>query len=84
MLRTVTAGSSSYISQILLFFQPLFVYQVEGELYFKVSRKEIKKLLLFLRYHTQTLYKQLIDIYGLDYEEKLNRFEICYNLLSLD
>ena len=84
MLRTVTAGSSLYISQILLFFQPLFVYQVEGELYFKVSRKEIKKLLLFLRYHTQTLYKQLIDIYGLDYEEKLNRFEICYNLLSLD
>jgi len=84
MLRKVTAGSSLYISQILLFFQPLFVYQVEGELYFKVSRKEIKKLLLFLRYHTQTLYKQLIDIYGLDYEEKLNRFEICYNLLSLD
>jgi len=84
MLRRVTAGSSLYISQILLFFQPLFVYQVEGELYFKVSRKEIKKLLLFLRYHTQTLYKQLIDIYGLDYEEKLNRFEICYNLLSLD
>jgi NADH:ubiquinone oxidoreductase subunit C len=84
MLRRVTAGPSLYISQILLFFQPLFVYQVEGELYFKVSRKEIKKLLLFLRYHTQTLYKQLIDIYGLDYEEKLNRFEICYNLLSLD
>jgi NADH-quinone oxidoreductase subunit C len=84
MLSLFKTKSSLYIEQIRLFFQPLFVYQVEGELYLKVNRKEIKKLLFFLRYHTQTLYKQLIDVYGVDYVEKLNRFEICYNLLSLD
>ena len=51
MLSLFKTKSSLYIEQIRLFFQPLFVYQVEGELYLKVNRKEIKKLLFFLRYH---------------------------------
>lgn len=84
MLRSSFAGFSSFISQLPLFFQPLFAYQVEGELYLKVNREGIKKLLTFLRYHTQTLYQQLIDLYGVDYGERFNRFEICYNLLSLE
>jgi len=84
MLYHNNAGSSVYVTQILLFFQPLFAFQVEKELYFKVTRTGIKKFLFFLKNHTQSLYKQLIDIYAIDSGEKLNRFEICYNLLSLE
>ncbi len=61
----------------------MIVYTVKGEIYCKVNRKSSKQFLIFLKYHTNTLYKQLIDLYGVDYGEKLQRFEICYNLLSL-
>ena len=83
MLRSSVAGFSTFVNKLTLFFQPLLAYQVEGELYLKVNNKGIKNLLTFLRYHTLTLYQQLIDIYGVDYGERLNRFEVCYNLLSL-
>lgn len=83
MLRSSVAGFSTFVNKLTLLFQPLLAYQVEGELYLKVNNKGIKNLLTFLRYHTLTLYQQLIDIYGVDYGERLNRFEVCYNLLSL-
>jgi len=74
---------SSFTAYLTIIFQPLLVYQIEGELYLKTNSKNVKKLLTFLRYHTQTLYEQLIDLYGVDYSERFNRFEICYNVLSI-
>lgn len=62
---------------------PGLIYKVENELYIKVNYNLINKVCFFLHYHTQTLYQQLIDLYGVDYFERLNRFEICYSLLSL-
>ena len=83
MLSSAFVGFSSFLGLVTSFFQPVLGYQVEGEFYLKVSKGAVNKLLTFLRYHTQTLYQQLIDIYGVDYGERLNRFEVCYNLLSL-
>lgn len=83
MLNQSFAGNSSFFQQIVLFFQPLLAYRVENELYLKINREGLNPLLAFLKYHTQTLYQQLVDIYGVDYGEKLNRFEICYNFLSV-
>lgn len=74
---------SAFTTYLTIIFQPLLVYQIEGELYLKTNSKNVKKLLTFLRYHTQTLYEQLIDLYGVDYNERFNRFEICYNVLSI-
>lgn len=76
-------GLSSFVAKLTDYFQPLLVYQIDKEVYLKVNREGLKPLFTFLRQHTQTLYHQLIDIYGVDYIERLNRFEICYNLLSV-
>ena len=61
----------------------LFIYEIKGQLYCKINKKDLKFFLLFLRDHTNTLFKELIDCYGLDYNERIQRFEICYILLSL-
>uniref|UniRef100_A0A4Y5WSC5 NADH dehydrogenase [ubiquinone] iron-sulfur protein 3 n=1 Tax=Pellia epiphylla TaxID=40340 RepID=A0A4Y5WSC5_9MARC len=43
------------------------------------------QLLYFPKYHTNTRFKVLIDICGVDYpSRKLRRFEVVYNLLSID
>lgn len=64
-------------------FNPIFVYEIKKKIYCKVNKKFLKYFLLFLRDHTNTLFKELIDCYGLDYNERIQRFEICYILLSV-
>lgn len=73
----------SLFQQIVLFFQPLLGYRVENELYLKISFEGLIDFLSLLKHHTQFLYQQLVDICGVDYGEKLNRFEIWYNFLSV-
>lgn len=48
-----------------------------------VSPAHIIRVLTFLRDDTRCQYKVLIDICGVDYPERENRFEVVYNLLSL-
>lgn len=71
---------SVYLTKL---FQPLIVYSIEGELYCRVNKEEAKHFLFFLKYHTNTYYKQLIDLYGVDNNEMFQRFEVNYSLLSL-
>lgn len=58
-------------------------YIINGELIIKVPQNKIKKILNFLKNHTQSQYKILSDICALDYPWKKNRFEIVYNILSI-
>lgn len=58
-------------------------YIINGELIIKVPQNKIKKILNFLKNHTQSQYKVLSDICALDYPWKKNRFEIVYNILSI-
>lgn len=53
------------------------------ELILWVARPSIVKVLTFLRDDSNCLFKQLIDICGVDYPEREARFEVVYNLLSL-
>ena len=62
---------------------PGLSYKIENEVYLKINYNLINKISFFLHYHTQTLYQQLIDLYCVDYLERLNRFEVSYSLLSL-
>jgi NADH:ubiquinone oxidoreductase subunit C len=39
------------------------------------------QLLWFLKYHTNTRFQVLIDICGVDYPSRKQRFEVVYNLL---
>jgi NADH-quinone oxidoreductase subunit C len=54
-----------------------------GELSLTVKRENILQALRLLRDDPRFLMQQLMDICGADYPERLERFEIVYNLLSL-
>lgn len=61
----------------------LDVHEYKGELCLKVPREKIEKVMKFLRDDKECLFKQLMDICGVDYLEREERFEVVYNLLSL-
>ena len=53
-----------------------------GELNLRVARAEIANVLRTLRDDTQAVFACLIDICGVDYPERRERFEVVYHLLS--
>jgi NADH-quinone oxidoreductase subunit C len=55
-----------------------------GELSIKVNRQYIQKVLNFLRDDADLLFKQLIDICGVDYPGRTHRFDVVYHVLSLE
>jgi NADH-quinone oxidoreductase subunit C len=54
-----------------------------GELAITVAPGDIVKVLAFLRDDPNCQFKQLMDICGVDYPERPQRFDVVYNLLSL-
>jgi NADH-quinone oxidoreductase subunit C len=54
-----------------------------GELIVNVARGGIHRLLAFLRDDPSCLFSLLIDICGVDYPDRAERFDVVYNLLSL-
>ncbi len=54
-----------------------------GEAILTLPREAIVRALTFLRDDNNCLYKMLIDICGVDYPDRAERFEVVYNLLSL-
>lgn len=60
-------------------------YEIQrGELSLSVHRDHILTVLQFLRDNQQCEFKQLVDVCGADYPDRVeNRFDVVYNLLSL-
>ncbi len=57
---------------------------LHGELCLHVKRDKIISVLQFLKNDSDCQFKQLVDVCGADYPERLKaRFEIVYNLLSV-
>jgi len=54
-----------------------------GELSIQVKREEIERVLTYLRDNVNCQFKQLLDLCGVDYPEREERFEVVYNLLSM-
>ena len=54
-----------------------------GELAVRVRRDSIVKVLTVLRDDPRFLFKQLMDVCGVDWPEREERLEVVYNLLSL-
>ena len=54
-----------------------------GELMLTVRRKDIVKVLTFLRDDSACDLKILLDICGVDFPDRPERFEVVYNLLSV-
>ncbi len=59
------------------------VDMLKDELVLRVHTASLPRVLTYLRDDSQCLFKQLMDICGVDYPERANRFEVVYNLLSL-
>ncbi len=56
---------------------------VRGELIVQVARASIVKVATYLRDNVICQFTQLIDICGVDYPERAERFEVVYHLLSM-
>jgi len=56
---------------------------VRGELILWAERPAIIRVLTFLRDDPRMLFKLLVDLCGVDYPDRIERFEVVYNLLSL-
>jgi NADH-quinone oxidoreductase subunit C len=54
-----------------------------GELMVSVKRESVARLLAFLRDDPKCLFQVLVDICGVDYPERAERFDVVYNLLSV-
>ena len=54
-----------------------------GELMLEPTPDKLIALLTFLRDDPKCLFKQLVDICGVDWPEREKRFDVVYNLLSL-
>jgi NADH-quinone oxidoreductase subunit C len=54
-----------------------------GQLVLWVRRESIVKVLTFLRDDPRCLFKCLVDVCGVDYPQRPERFEVVYHLLSL-
>ncbi|MDY0008616.1 MAG: NADH-quinone oxidoreductase subunit C [Bdellovibrionales bacterium] len=56
---------------------------IHGELIFTIKREELRRFLTFLVNDANCDFRQLMDVCGVDYPERADRFDIVYNLLSL-
>jgi NADH dehydrogenase (ubiquinone) Fe-S protein 3 len=65
-------------------FPHLAGYVLNGELIIKTTPSKIIKLLYFLKNNTLSQYKILSDMSAVDFPQKKNRFEILYNILSIN
>ncbi|WOO83436.1 NADH-ubiquinone oxidoreductase 30 subunit, mitochondrial [Vanrija pseudolonga] len=71
-----------YLTTLLpKYIQQFSVYKDELTLY--IPPAAVVPVLTFLRDHTQTQYKQVMDITAVDYPTREKRFEVVYNLLSV-
>lgn len=55
-----------------------------GELTITVPATSIRRVLGYLRDDPNMLFKELVDLCGVDYPERERRFEVVYHLLSLE
>lgn len=56
---------------------------IKGELVLHTTREKLLDLVKFLRDDDKCQFKQLVEIAGVDYPERAERFEVVYLLLSL-
>ncbi|KAL1919777.1 uncharacterized protein VTP21DRAFT_1708 [Calcarisporiella thermophila] len=65
---------------------PKFIQQFsvwKDELTLFVAPSAVIPVMTFLRDHTGAQFKQLVELCGVDYPHRANRFEVVYNLLSI-
>ena len=56
---------------------------INGEIVLRTTRLQVVSLLTYLRDDSACQFKILVDVAGVDYPERAERFEVVYQLLSL-
>lgn len=75
-----------YLTNILLKTFPRSisnVVQSTSEIYITVQSQDISKIAYFLQKNTNLQFKQLMDIWAVDYVGRADRFEVLYSFLSV-
>jgi NADH/F420H2 dehydrogenase subunit C len=62
----------------------VFCISNKNEIILYTRPKDVEKLLFFLKNHMNARVKTLVDVCGADYPYRLKRFEVVYQLLSVD
>ena len=73
-------------AQSLILSVPQWISQVtlqKNEISVSIYPQYVLPFFTFLKDHTQTQYKVLIDVTAVDYPSREQRFEVVYNLLSI-
>ncbi|CED84995.1 nadh-ubiquinone oxidoreductase 304 kda subunit precursor [Phaffia rhodozyma] len=81
-----TADGLHVYGQYLLSCMPKYISQFsvyKDELVLYTAPDGIVPVIHFLRDHSQTYFKSVMDITAVDYPSRTNRFEVVYNLLSI-
>jgi NADH dehydrogenase (ubiquinone) Fe-S protein 3 len=75
LARLITLALPKFIS--------FYVFKTNEVVLFLTSPSSIAPFFQFLKNHMNTQFKILVDICGVDYPSRSNRFEVVYNMLSL-
>jgi len=87
--RASDPGKSTQLHEFakyLLGILPKYIQKVsvvKDELTIYIAPAAVLPVMTFLRDHTQTQFKQCMDVCGVDFPTRPNRFEVVYHLLSL-
>jgi NADH-quinone oxidoreductase subunit C len=85
-MMTIPAENLKALAAYIQAQQPAHVQSISwsrGELCVHTSRDHVVELLTFLRDHADCGFEQLVDLCGVDYPNRPERFVVVYNLLSL-
>ena len=74
---------SKYIKYLLTIIPCKNALILKKELSLNIDSSKIIPIFFFLKYHTNCQYKLISDICAVDYPNKINRFTLVYNLLSI-
>ncbi|KAJ3335047.1 hypothetical protein HDU93_006605 [Gonapodya sp. JEL0774] len=87
--RALDAAKSTQLhefSKYLLGVLPKYIQRVtvfKDELTLYIAPSAVVPVMTFLRDHTQSQYKQCMDVCGVDFPTRPNRFEVVYHLQSI-
>lgn len=76
-------NQNEFLKKIALYFPEILYFSIGKQSFIRVSVDQLWNLIYFLKNHTYSLFKQLIDLSSIDYPERKFRFELFYHLLSM-
>lgn len=83
MKKTENFLVNNYALYLKRLFPSIKIFVKNNELFVKCPANSLLHLAQFLRLHTNSQFKLLMEICGVDYPEKKFRFEVIYHLLSI-